>query len=257
MKKSLILTLCMFLLVLSGCQSKQTESNEPETLTVSAAASLKDSVLDLKKQLEKDYPDIQVTFNFGSTGALRRQIEQGAPIDVFLSASRDDYEELVHKELIARNEGNAFLTNELVVISQKKAKLNSIEDLLSTNKKVAIGTPDVVPAGTYAKEALENMEVWDALQQQFIFAKDVRHVLTLVEEGAVEAGIVYKSDLSSAGDSVKILQEINPANHSKIEYYASIISTSKHSKEAEIFYDYITSPSNQSIFENYGFTSSN
>ncbi|WP_435989628.1 molybdate ABC transporter substrate-binding protein [Rossellomorea sp. LjRoot5] len=238
------------ILLMTGCSPKD---RDKVTLTISAAASLKESMMEVKRDFEKQHPTIQVVFNFGGTGALRKQVEQGAPSDVFLSASKKDYERLVVRGLIDSRLGGSFLTNRLVIIAPESRTELSLDDLSHSKDKLAIGNPAFVPAGNYAKQALMGMDKWNTVKDQLVLAKDVRGVLTLVENQSVSLGIVYASDLT-VSEKVKSIQEINPSFHSKIGYYAGVLQNSKHPKEAAVFYKFVVSEKRKDTFERFGFT---
>lgn len=238
------------ILFVTGCSP---QDRDKVTLTISAAASLKDSMMEVKKDFEKQHPTIHVVFNFGGTGALRKQVEQGAPSDVFLSASKKDYERLVDRGLIDSSLGGSFLTNRLVIIAPVSSRNLSLDDLSRSKDKLAIGNPAFVPAGNYAKQALMGMDKWNSVKDQLVLAKDVRGVLTLVENQSVSLGIVYASDLT-ASKKVKSIQEINPSYHSKIGYYAGVLQGSKHPKEAAVFYKFVINDKRKATFEKFGFT---
>lgn len=247
-KRIWILITIIFLV--TGCSPKD---QDKVTLTISAAASLKDSMMEVKKDFEKQHPGIQILFNFGGTGALRKQVEQGAPSDVFLSASKKDYERLIDGGLIDSTLGGPFLANRLVIIAPESSSDPSLDALSRSKDKLAIGNPAFVPAGNYAKQALMGMDKWNEVKDQLVLAKDVRGVLTLVENQSVSLGIVYASDLTSS-KKVKSIQSINPSHHSKIGYYAGVLQNSKYPKEAAVFYKFVISNKRKDTFEKFGFT---
>ncbi|KSU64655.1 hypothetical protein AS034_02120 [[Bacillus] enclensis] len=250
MKRKKILTILSIMLLLTGCAPKD---KNKVTLTISAAASLKDSMMEVKKDFEKEHPDIHIVFNFGGTGALRKQVEQGAPSDVFLSASKKDYERLVDRGFIDSNLGGEFLTNRLVIIAPKSSTISSLDGLSPSKNKLAIGNPEFVPAGSYAKEALIGMNKWNKVKDQLVFSKDVRGVLTLVENQSVSLGVVYASDLM-VSEKVKSIQLINPSLYSRIGYYAGVLQKSKHPKEAAVFTKFVIDDKRKETFEKFGFT---
>ncbi|KPH75819.1 MULTISPECIES: molybdate ABC transporter substrate-binding protein [Bacillaceae] len=256
MKKYSVLIFIIIMVVLSGCSSEEQDSDEKTELTISAAASLTDALLQLQDTFEKEHPEIQTSYNFGGSGSLRKQIEQGAPIDLFLSASSIDYEKLVEQQRVM--EGEAILSNNLVLISDNEASVSSFDSFLAGEGTIAIGTPEVVPAGTYAQETLTNLGAWDTLENQnrLVTTKDVSQVLTLVREGAADVGIVYSSDVNRA-DNVHILQEFDKSLHSPIKYYAAIIDNGEENeaklKAKETYYQFISSETAKKVFEEYGF----
>ncbi|QED47861.1 molybdate ABC transporter substrate-binding protein [Cytobacillus dafuensis] len=268
---SIIFTLiCM--IILGGCstdkpasqpdsntdkqQESSTESSETIELTISAAASLEDTFNEIKPIFEKEHKNIKLLFNFGGSGALQKQIIQGAPVDMFFSAAEDKYDELVTQGIIAENQGMDMLKNTLVLIIPKDAK-NSIEGFQNLadlgDGKLALGTPEAVPAGNYGKQTLEHLGLWDKVQDNIVFAKDVRQVLTYVETGNVAAGLVYKTDALTS-DKVTVVSEADPESHDPIVYPVGIIKATKHMDEAELFYQFLQEDDSKDIFEKYGFT---
>ncbi|MBY0120388.1 molybdate ABC transporter substrate-binding protein [Bacillus sp. S/N-304-OC-R1] len=267
-KKYIFMLLLLFLFV-TGCSTDNTESqynkqqqaksneqkHEKIELTISAAASLEDAFNEIKPVFEEEYPNIKLLFNFGGSGALQKQIIQGAPVDLFFSAAEDKFDELVSKGLIDQNQGNDMLGNTLVLIIPKDSKdsIKGFEDLLHLNdKKFALGTPEAVPAGSYGKQTLEFLGLWKQIQPNLVFAKDVRQVLTYVETGNVAAGIVYKTDALTS-DKVLVVSEASADSHDPIVYPVGIVNSNKHMKEAEIFYQYLQEKTAKDTFIKYGF----
>ena len=242
------------LLITTSCSSKDAEGkSNSTTLTVSAASSLREVLDAIGKLFHEAHPNIELRFNFGASGTLKQQIEQGAPVDVFISAAADKYEELEKQKLI--HKGTSLVNNELVLITSKNAKWNGqdFRDLTSEGiSKIAIGTPEVVPAGTYAQQVLQYEAVWDQLQEKLILAKDVQQVLTYVETGNVDAGIVYKTD-ALLSDKVKAVAKADPASHEPINYPAGVLNNSNHNKEALLFYEFIKSEESEKLWNQFGF----
>lgn len=232
-----------------------TKAPEPVELTVSAAASLTDSLNDIKKLYEAKAGHVKLTFNFGASGTLQQQIEQGAPADLFLSAGKKQMDTLVQKQLIETNTAKNLLLNDLVLVvpADGKVSVNTMEDLSKADiKKLAVGTPESVPAGSYAKEALTTLKLWDSLQPKIVLTKDVKQVLSYVETGNTEAGFVYKTD-ALMSQKVKIALTVDPKSFSAIEYPIGIVKATKFKKEAEAFYQYLQTKEAQDIFVKYGF----
>nr|WP_125664178.1 molybdate ABC transporter substrate-binding protein [Paenibacillus baekrokdamisoli] len=222
-------------------------------LLISAAASLKDSLEEIEKAYEKQHPDIDLTFNFGSSGTLQKQIEQGAPADLFFSAGKKQMDALIDQKLIS--ESATLLGNELVMVvpSNSTKKFTTVKELTDKDiKKIAIGQPESVPAGQYAKETLTTRKVWDAIADKLVYAKDVRQVLTYVETGNVDAGFVYRTDALTS-KKAKVAIRIIPGVHKAIVYPAGIVKDTEHSKEAKAFYTYLQSKEADAVFLKYGF----
>lgn len=254
----LVLLFTSFLL-LTGCggspTEQQTDAKKVE-ITVSAAASLTDTLQEIQKLYEKQHPDVKIYFNFGASGALQQQIEQGAPVDLFISASEQYMKKLMDKDIISEDQQTNLLTNELTVITavNKDITIQDATDLLRAEvQKIAIGIPDSVPAGKYAQEALKHAGVWEQLQPKVVQAKDVRQVLQYVETGNVDAGIVYKTDALSS-NQVKIAYTVDSSAYSLIEYPMGIISSTANRQEVTDLYTYFQSEEALSIFEKYGFS---
>ncbi|WP_282034254.1 molybdate ABC transporter substrate-binding protein [Metabacillus indicus] len=244
-KNYLLILLC---LVLAACGG-QAPPEKKTVLLISAAASLKDSLQEVKEQFEKENPSIEVRMNFGSTGSLQKQIEQGAPADLLISASKPFFTELSKKGYISPSLQMDYLGNELVMVTAKEDM--EMKDLPDA-EKISIGIPETVPAGAYAKEALEHYGIWSELEKKTVFAKDVRQVLSYVETGNVDAGIVYRTD---AMQSQKVKQEsIDPESYGDIVYPAGVLERTKHPKEAEAFYEFLKTDRAKQVFKKYGFT---
>jgi molybdate transport system substrate-binding protein len=246
MKSFLLLSLIM----ISGCNE---ESKGTTKITISAASSMTQSLIELKDMFESEYPAISIEYNFGGTGTLRKQIEQGAPVDMFFLASKEDYDLLEDGGYI--ESGYPIFQNRLVMIKHKGAKIHNFNDFLITKGKVAIGTPEAVPAGTYAKQVLQSKSVWNKLVQEnrLVFTKDVNHVLTLVKEGAVDVGFVYFSDVKQS-ENIHMIEEIDQQLHEPIEYYLATLEESTENEEAvATFYRYVLDEKNRELFKSYGF----
>ncbi|MFH5183289.1 molybdate ABC transporter substrate-binding protein [Paenibacillus sp. TAB 01] len=229
---------------------------EKVELTVSAAASMTDALKEIQKAYEAENPNIKLNFNFGASGALQQQIEQGAPADLFLSAAAKNMKELVDKQYIQADQQKKLLTNELVAVvgTDAKAQIAQVADLAQTDvKHVAVGIPESVPAGSYAKEALTNAKLWDSLQPKLVQAKDVRQVLQYVETGNAEVGFVYKTDALTS-QKVKVSFAVDPKTYTPVEYPIGLVKATKHAKEAGSFYTYLQSKAALDVFVKYGFS---
>lgn len=232
-----------------------TQAADPVELTISAAASLTESLDELKTLYAAEAPHVTLTFNYGASGTLQQQIENGAPADLFLSAGKKQMDALVEKGLVDSSTAKNLLLNELVlVVPQDSAiSISSIEDLSKDEvKKLAVGTPESVPAGSYAKASLTYFKLWDSLEPKLVLTKDVKQVLSYVETGNTEAGFVYKTDALTS-DKVKIVLTADPASHDPIEYPMGIISATKQPDAAKAFYDYLQTEEALDVFVKYGF----
>jgi molybdate transport system substrate-binding protein len=253
LKRIMASFLVLCLLIMVGCSDSKKESNKTIKITVSAASSMTESLNKLKDMFEKEHPSITITYNFGGTGTLRKQVEQGAPVDLFFLASKKDYQLLEKGGYIQK--GNPIFENQLVIIKQEGTGIDSFKSFLNTNEKVAIGTPEAVPAGTYSKQMLKSIGAWDKLvkDNRLVFAKDVHHVLNLVETGAVDIGFVYLSDTLQA-TNIEIMKEIDSNLHEPIKYYMAMMKEQETNQKAvETFYQYVLLDKGLEVFESYGF----
>jgi len=223
-------------------------------LTVSAAASLKDVMEEIKEIYEKENLNITLTYNFGSSGSLQKQIEQGAEVDVFISAATKQMDELEDKGLIIEDTRKGFLENKIVlIVPLESSEITDFKDLLEDNvKKIGIGEPKSVPAGQYGEEALTNLNIIDSLNSKFVYAKDVKEVLMWAETGNIDAGLVYETD-AKASNKVKVVARAPEGSHRPIYYPAAVIKESKNQEAAKDFVNYLYSSKAKPIFEKYGF----
>lgn len=265
MKKLIFLAIFMLssLATLAGCGSsgitgeKTAGKKEPVKITISAAASLGDAAAELKKAYTKQQPEVEITYNFGASGPLQQQIEEGAPVDLFISAGKKQMDALTDKGLLVDTSRLDLLGNQLVLIAGQDSKLAGFEGLVEGDvKKICIGTPETVPAGSYAKEALTTLKLWDKIQTKLVQAKDVRQVLTHVETGNVDAGLVYSTD-AKAGKNIKIIAAAPEGSHKPIVYPMAVIKSSKYQRETEAFAAFLRSSEAAQIFQKYGFITSN
>ena len=263
MKKNLAVVLMAILaMALAGCGGTKPAAPAPAAappqaleLTVSAAVSLKDALAEIQTNYQKKAPNVKLVYNLGASGSLQQQIEQGAPADLFISAAPKQMNELEAKNFLNKATRKNLVENKLVLIVPQNSplKLAKYEDLQQVEvKKFSIGEPKVVPAGQYAEQVLKKLGVWDKVQAKIVFAKDVRTVLTYVETGNVEAGIVYKTDAASSS-KIKIAAIAPEGTHEPILYPAAVLAASKNPKAAEDFLTYLSGPEGKAVFEKYGF----
>jgi len=184
-----LLLLTGAIVLLAGCGGAKEEPVGAETLdlTVAAAASVQDVAKELKRVYGEKNSGVVITYNFASSGTLQKQIEEGAPVDLFISAGKSQMDALEEKGLILPGTRKNLLGNDLVLIAGKDSGLASFDELDDqTTEKISIGTPETAPAGRYAKEALISLGLWEKIQPKLVLAKDVRQVLTYVETGNVD-----------------------------------------------------------------------
>jgi len=231
-------------------------STKQAELIISAAASLTDAMNDIKAMYEAKEEGVVLRFNFGGSGALQEQIEQGAPADLFFSAAAKNMKALVEKGLIEESAQQNLLSNELVAVVPKQsgAALRELADLEKNEiKRIAIGIPESVPAGNYAKEAFEKAGLWEQMQGKSVQAKDVRQVLQYVETGNADVGFVYRTDALTS-DKSEIAFTVDSGLYTSVNYPVGIVKATKNGEQANKFYTYLQSEEALAVFERYGFT---
>ncbi|EMF4614368.1 molybdate ABC transporter substrate-binding protein [Yersinia enterocolitica] len=227
-------------------------------ITVFAAASLTNALQDIAVQYKKE-KQVDVVASYASSSTLARQIEQGAPADLFISADQQWMDYAIDKQQMVANTRYTLLGNELVLIAPKDSKITKVAIDKKTDWKklleggrLAVGDPDHVPAGIYAKESLENLGAWATLAPEMARANNVRSAMALVERAEAPLGIVYGSD-AIASDKVKVVGVFPEASHKPVEYPMAIVKGHEN-PTVTAFYDYLKSPAAAVIFEKYGFT---
>ncbi len=243
-------------LVLSsvGCSSSSNKAKDTHVeLTISAAASLKEAMAELEPIFTEKYPNISLTFNFGASGSLQQQIEQGAPCDLFISAGKKQMTALADKDLLVADTNKDLVKNRLVLISTDNTNVASLDDLTTDKvKTIAVGEPSSVPAGKYADEVLENLGIKSEVESKLVFAKDVKEVLAWSTSENADVGFVYLSD-ALINDKARIIETISEDLHSPITYPVAIIKDSKNIDAAKTFEDFLFSAEAQKVFEKYGY----
>ena len=246
-----LVTLCRVALVV-GLAALVACAASAQTLTISAAASLSDAMSKLADEFETEHPGLQVELNLAASGLLAAQIRQGAPADVFVSASLVMMDDLQREGLIERGTRRDMAANRLVLIAPHDDTTYYDLSELPASEHLAIGNPQLVPAGTYARQSLESMNLWDELEEQLVFGESVRQVLAWVETGEVALGIVYATD-AQISQRVRVLEELPSDTHQPIRYSIAIIEASDSSQLAQDFLDFVSGPRGQAILTRHGF----
>lgn len=227
-----------------------------ETVTVFAAASLKNALDEAAQPYERGSGN-KIVVSYAASSALARQIENGAPVDIFISADLDWMDYLAGKKLLKRETRFNFLTNRLVLIAPSKSNIvvnitaNFPLGQLLGNERLAMANPDSVPAGKYAKAALATLGVWNAVAAKVAPAENVRAALALVSRGECPLGIVYKTD-ALADKGVRVVAEFPANSHPAIVYPAAALASSRNMAAIE-FLQYLRTPAAQTVFAKYGF----
>ncbi len=227
------------------------------TIRIAAAASLETIITqDLIPKFESQNPGIKVEGTYDSSGKLQTQIEEGLTADIFFSAATEQMDQLNSKGLIADNTRVDLLKNKIVLITPANATsgITKFEDITKANK-IAIGDPDSVPAGQYAKEALISLGLWDKVSVKASLGTNVNEVLNWVAMGSADAGIVYATDAKLKSDKIRIVAEAPSGSLKKDVFYpVAVLKASTKQEVARKFIDFLTSNEAIQIFESYEFT---
>jgi molybdate transport system substrate-binding protein len=241
--------LCLIPFFLAACSHRQA------ALTVSAAASVQDALRATASEYTRLHPTAaNVEFNFGASGALAQQIEQGAPVDVFLSAAPQPMDRLAARGLLLGGTRCDLLRNDIVLIVPANHAGISFPGLAAAAvKQAALGDPASVPAGDYGRQVLTNFGIWEEVRPKLVLAKDVRQVLAYVATGNVDAGIVYATDARQTSN-VQIAAVAPENSHAPVVYPVAIVASTRNAVAARNFLAFLEGPYAREIFTSYGFT---
>ncbi|WP_298522183.1 molybdate ABC transporter substrate-binding protein [uncultured Methanobrevibacter sp.] len=243
---------------LGGSGNSTDTSLDGKEVNLAAAASLK-NVYDEKliPMFQEKYQGAKVTPTYASSGDLQTQIENGLETDVFMSASNKQMNALVNESLIDNNTNLQFLENKVVLIvpANSSSNISSFDDLANASGVIAIGDPESVPAGQYAKEALTNLGIWDSVESKLSLGTDVTAVLNQVAQGSADCGIVYSTDAKSMPDDVKVVCEAPEGSlNTSVIYPVAMIKDAKDADAAQAFLDFLQTKEAKDVFVEYGFT---
>lgn len=239
MKKLTILILALLLSV--SAFSKE--------IVVSAAASLKNCLEEILPEYEKLSGD-KVLLNLGGSGTLRTQIENGVPVDLFISADQKNVKILVDKDMAKKENTYDFLSNSLILVKSpySKSSVNSVEGLKNSDVYLVIGNPDTAPVGNYTLTALKNLEILDKLnKEKLVYAKDVSAVVQYVEMGEADFGVIYNSDRNRMKNPI-VVEEFPENSYDKVIYSVAILNNSDNVKK---LFEFLRE--NKEVFKKYGF----
>jgi len=226
------------------------------TINVSAATSLTDAVGEINALYKKENPNVNVIANFAAPGTIQQQIENGAPADVFISASPTQMDALQKKHLIIENTRKDLLRNKVVLVVPGDSTLGikSFNDLTGdTVKKVAIGDPESVAAGMYARDIFNEFGITDALKPKLVLAANVRQVLQYVESSNVDAGVVFMTD-AKISRAVQVVANAPDDINNKVVYPVAVIDTGEDRAAAADYEEFLFGSQAGAVFEKYGFT---
>ena len=226
-----------------------------EELVIFGAMSLTDALTEVSQRFG-EARNVKVYCNFAGSSTLQRQIEKGAPADVFISARPQQIDALQADGLIYEGSRRAILSNRLVLIAPVSSPLamTDVGPLVQDSiRRIAIGEPNSVPAGIYGKEALTHLGIWETVQSKLIPSADVRSTLAYVESGEVDVGVVYQTD-AAISQKVRIIYQFPNSSHTPIVYPAAVLRDTGHRALAQAFLEYLQTAEVAAIFKKYGFS---
>jgi len=263
---SVLLISIVFIISLSGCSSQVATTSpaaaesstqaQPVTLNVSAASSLTRAITEISSLYMQNNPNVTITLNCAGSGTLQKQIEQGAPTDVFISAAPAQMNALQNENLIDNSTRKNILTNTLVMVvpNDSTLGLSSFQDLTSDKvSKIAIADPKSVPAGSYAQKAFDELGLTAQLTPKYVIGASAEAALSYAESGNVEAGLVYLSEAKTS-TKIKVVANAPDDINAQIVYPAAVIKATKAADAANKFENYLMNSEAKAIFEKYGFT---
>ena len=242
-------------LILTGMAMRPSYAEQPQTLTIAAANSLKDSLRVILPLFEKQQGNVEVRVVWGPSQSLRDQIQQGAPIDVFLPSSIEEIDALETKGLTLPGTKHVYAQTALVLITQSAlpTKVSSLSDLSKPEvRRIALGNPKTSSVGKFAAEALKKTRLADSVKSRYVYGDHSGAVLELVATGEAEVGLVYRTD-AIRHKRVQILMEFPPDTHTPILYGLGTVWTAKNPTLAQRFQEFMISPAIQDILKSYGF----
>ncbi len=227
-----------------------------QELTLSVAVSMKEAVEEIGRRFVEGRTGVSLRYNFGASGELQKQIEAGAPVDVFMSAAQRQVDELEQAGLLTPSTRRVFASNVLVAIRPADSALDvpGPSDLLDRRvQRIAIGNPKTVPAGQYAEESLRALSLWDRVRPRLVIAENVRQVLEYVARGEVDVGFVYATDAVQRLRRVRLAFPFPDDTHRPIVYPAAVVKATRAPELAQAFVDFLVSPPAQTVLGRLGF----
>jgi molybdate transport system substrate-binding protein len=227
-----------------------------QELVLSVAISMKEAVEEVGRRFVAQRPGVTPRYNFGASGELQKQIEAGAPVDVFISAAARQMDELERGGYLVPESRREFARNVLVAVkpADEPVDLPGPSDLLNRRvQRIAVGNPKTVPAGQYAEESLRALALWERVRPRLVFGENVRQVLDYVSRGEVQVGIVYATDALTRAGQVRLAFAFPEDTHRPIVYPAAVVKGGRHPDLGRAFLDLLTGPEGQSVLRRLGF----
>jgi molybdate transport system substrate-binding protein len=240
------LSCCLIIVILFTCNAVAAELN------LSVAASLREAVTELADSFTKKNPGVIFKNNFGASGALAKQVEAGAPCDIFFSANSEWVDYLKEKKLVDGRNVATFAFNDLVFVGKPDLKVKGIKDVVKL-EKIAIGSPKSVPAGQYAMEAFKKAGIDAQLEKKLVMARDVRECLMYADRGEVDGSFVYKTDAEQMAKTVKVLFVVPQELYPRVTYPMALTAAGSKRAEAQAFYGFLQSNEAKTVLSRRGF----
>lgn len=245
-RKTMQLALAMLITLLGASVALAGE------IKLSVAASLREVVVELADSFARQHPGVTILRNFGGSGALAKQIENGAPADIFISANEEWMEYLKKRHLLDDQSIGTFAYNTLVFAGTGARKASGMEDLVKL-ERIAIGSPKSVPAGQYAMEAMRRAGVAAQLQSKLVMARDVREAMLYAERGEVDGAFVYRTDAQLLGKQARILFSVPQTLYERVTYPLALTAAGARNADARAFLEYLRSAGAKGVLAKYGF----
>lgn len=242
--------------VVFGAVALMTGRAAADEMTLSVAVSLKEATEEVGRAFMAAKPGVTLRYNFGASGELQKQIEAGAPVDVFLSAATRQMDELERRSLIVADSRRAFARNVLTVVkpADSKVDITQAADLLDPRvTRIVVGNPKTVPAGQYAEESLRALGLWERLLPKIVFAENVRQALDYVARGEVDAGFVYTTDAAARAQGVKEAFRPPDDGYRPVIYPGAVVAGSRHGRLARAFLDLLGGAPGRAVLARFGF----
>jgi molybdate transport system substrate-binding protein len=238
--------LVLAILILSVSISRAADIN------LSVAASLREAVTELSDMFAKKNPDARFLSNFGASGALAKQIENGAPADLFFSANQEWMDYLKEKKFVDEKNIVTFAYNVLVFVGKPDLKVSGLSDVVKLNK-IAIGSPKSVPAGEYAIQAFKKAGLEKQLENKLVMARDVRECLLYADRGEVDGAFVYKTDAEEMARNVKVIFVVPQELYPRVTYPVGLTVAGMKKAEAAAFFKFLQSAEAKTVLTKHGF----
>jgi molybdate transport system substrate-binding protein len=248
--------LVVALALLAALVAVPTAAAAAQELTLSVAISMKDATEELGRRFVQSRPGVVLRYNFGSSGELQKQVEAGAPVDLFISAAQHQMDELDKKGLIVAATRRTFARNVMTIVKPADSRVDIArpDDLLDSRvTRIVVGNPRTVPAGQYAEECLRALGLWDRLKPKLVFAENVRQALDYVARGEVDAGVVYATDAAVRGRDVKEAFRPPEDSYRPVTYPVAVIKDARQPALATAFVDLLLSAGGRQVLGRFGF----